>query len=211
MKSQKRLLFLRNKISFLKILCTILFSLFLSIVTNAQTSACNTAASRIYTLSPTSGSEIYLPNASARGWKGGDTVRIPAGNYTLIDLGNFKGDSCRPLIIINFNGQVIANQVRFGSNAAYFKFTGTGHPSYTYGFKINSAANAGIAIGLAHHVEVTNIDVSGTEVGFFFKKNPSSSDPLTAYPNYLMSNFYIHHNYIHDVHGEGMYIGHTYP
>jgi hypothetical protein len=167
--------------------------------------------STTYTLQRTAGTEIYLPNASARGWKGGDTVRIPAGTYSLIDLGNFQGNALRPIVIINYGGQVIANQVRFGNNAAYFKFTGTGHPSFTYGFKINSAANAGVAIGLAHHVEVTNIDVSGTEVGFYFKKNPTSSDPLTVYPNYLMSNFYIHHNYIHDVHGEGMYIGHTYP
>jgi hypothetical protein len=45
--------------------------------------------------------------------------------------------------------------------------------------------------------------------GFFMKCNPTTSNPLTIFPNYVMKNIYIHHNYIHDINGEGMYIGHT--
>jgi hypothetical protein len=170
---------------------------------------CNSLAAKVYTLTK-SGNEIWIPNASTRGWKGGDTLRIPAGSYDLIDLGNFKGDSCRPIVIINYGGQVVTKLIRFGNNAAYFKFTGTGHPGYTYGFKVQGTAT-GVGIGLAHHVEISNVEVTGTEVGFYFKKNPTTTDLMTVYPNYTLSNYYIHHNYIHDVHGEGMYIGDTYP
>jgi Right handed beta helix region len=173
--------------------------------------SCNAAAPAVYTLTPATGTEIYIPDASSRGWKGGDTLRIPAGNYTLLDLGNFRGDACRPIVIINYGGQVQLTQIRIINDASYFKLTGTGDSRYTYGFKVSSAANAGVAIDLAHDVEVTNIEVTGTEVGLFFKKQPDASEPLSLYPNYVLSNYYIHNNYIHDTHGEGMYIGHTYP
>jgi len=175
--------------------------------------SCNTTAPVVYTLKPASGTEIYIPDASSRGWKGGDTLRIPSGTYSLIALGNFKGDSCRPIVIINYGGQVTVDQMRFINDAAYFKLTGTGDPAYTYGFKVNSPANigAGVAIDLAHNLEVCNVEVTGPNVGFYFKKNPDASIPLSVYPNYVLSNYYIHHNYIHDTHGEGMYIGHTAP
>jgi hypothetical protein len=170
---------------------------------------CNSLAPKVYTLTK-SGNEIYIPNASTRGWKGGDTLRIPAGSYDLIDLGTFSGDSCRPIVIINYGGQVITKLFRISHTASYFKITGTGHSGYTYGIKIQGTAT-GLGIGLAHHVEISNVEVTGTEVGFYFKRNPTSTDPLTVYPNYTLSNYYIHHNYIHDVHGEGMYLGDTYP
>ena len=182
-----------------------------NIIVNTTPGNCNPAAPAVYTLLPTSGTDIYLPDASSLGWKGGDTLRIPAGNYGLIDLGHFKGDSCRPIVIINYGRVVNVGQMRFISDAAYFKLTGAGDPNYQYGIKVHSAANAGVAITTAHDVEVCNLDVSGTEVGFYFKVNPDPADPFSIYPNYVLSNYNIHHNYIHDTHGEGMYIGHTYP
>jgi hypothetical protein len=165
---------------------------------------------KVYTLQP-SGGEIWIPDASTRGWQGGDTLRIPAGKYSLIHIGKFKGAAGNPIVIINYGGQVLVDKMRFVDDAAYFKITGTGSSSYQYGFKVSSTANAGIAIDLAHDVEVNNVEVTGTEVGFYFKKAPVSTLSLSVYPNYVLSNYYIHHNYIHDVHGEGMYLGDTYP
>ncbi|HEX2608523.1 MAG TPA: hypothetical protein VHK91_14140 [Flavisolibacter sp.] len=170
-----------------------------------------TTTGKVYTLGATSGTEIYIPDASARGWKGGDTVRIKAGTYSLIVLGKFKGDASNPIVFINYGGQVKVNQIRIDNDAAYFKLLGNGSSAYTYGISINSTFNAGVAIAIAHDFEISNIEVTGTEVGFYIKKNPTLSIPLSIYPNYTLSNIYIHHNYIHDVHGEGMYIGDTYP
>ncbi len=182
------------------------------VTVNAANPLCNQNAPQVFTLNTTSPGEVYMPNtAGNQGWKGGDTVRIPAGNYNLIDLGNFRGDPCRPIVITNYGGRVTVKAMRFGNDAAYFKLTGTGHPSYTYGIKVDGNGNAGVGIGMAHHVEINNIEVTGPEVGFFFKKNPEAGNVNSQYPNYVMTKFYIHHNYLHNIHGEGMYIGHTYP
>jgi len=166
---------------------------------------------KVYTLTANSSGEIYIPDASTRGWKGGDTLRIPAGKYSLIQIGKFKGSAGNPIVVINYGGQVVADKMRFQNDAAYFKVTGTGSSSYQYGFKVSSAANAGVAMDLDHDVEICNVEVTGTEVGFYFKKAPVATEPLSIYPNYVLSNYYIHHNYIHDTHGEGMYLGDTYP
>ena len=178
----------------------------------AQNGTCNSLAPAIYTLTANADGEIYIPSAAARGWKGGDTVRISAGNYTLIEIGNFKGDPCRPIVIINYGGQVIAENIRFGNDASYFKIVGIGTTGIEYGFKVQPTAGIGVAIGLAHHVEVSNIEViNPNDLGFFFKINPNTSDPRTLYNDYRMTKFYIHHNYLHNIGGEGMYIGHSAP
>ncbi len=167
---------------------------------------------KVYTLQRNTGNDIYIPDASSRGWKGGDTLRIPAGNYHKIVIGNFQGNATNPIVIINYGGQVVASQITFDNNASYFKLTGAGDPSITYGFKVANSGNlVGIGVGLAHHVEVCNVEVTGAEVGFIFKKNPISTDSRSIAPNYVLSNYKIHHNYLHDIKNEGMYIGHTAP
>ena len=113
---------------------------------------------------------------------------------------------------MNSGGLVTTNYIRIDHGAQYFKLTGTGDSTIKYGFKIGATnVGAGLAVGLANHYEITNIECSNSEVGFLCKKNPSSTEPLTIYPNYFINTVLIHDNYIHNTHGEGMYIGHTYP
>ena len=70
---------------------------------------CNSNAPVTYIVAPTSPNEIYITNASARGWKGGDTLKIPAGTYTVIEIDSFGGDPCRDIIIMNSGGLVNVN------------------------------------------------------------------------------------------------------
>lgn len=63
----------------------------------------------------------------------------------------------------------------------------------------------------ASDFEVGYVEVTGSGAGLYIKKNPEAGNTITQYPNYVMKNIYIHHNYIHNTTNEGMYIGHTYP
>ncbi len=179
----------------------------------SQTPPCNTQAPKSYTITATSTGEIYIPDASSRPWKGGDTLKIQAGNYSLIELSNFSGDPCKPIIITNSGGLVTATTWRMRNNTRYFRITGTGKPGLEYGIKINGGM---MAITLAHHFEVDHVEATGGSLGFYFKTVPVTSDPRTIYTagsssNYVMTDVKIHHNYLHDIAGEGMYIGHTGP
>ncbi|MFL5786921.1 MAG: PKD domain-containing protein [Flavisolibacter sp.] len=183
-------------------------------LSTAQSSGCNTAAAKTYVLHAIQ-NEIYLPytsNGILSSVRGGDTLKIPAGTYNDIILDSFSGDPCRPVIIINMGGKVASGYIRIDHKAQYFKITGTGDTTIKYGFKVGTAgAGAGLAIGIANHYEVEHLECSNSDVGFLCKKNPYAGYPSSVYPNYIINKVSIHDNYIHNTHGEGMYIGHTYP
>ncbi len=175
-------------------------------------STCNTSAPVTYTLTPT-GNEIYYPDASSMPWKGGDTLKIPAGNYTLIEISNFSGDSCRKIVIINSGGKVTANNIRFRNNSRFFRFTGTGVPGMEYGFKVQGGM---LATTLSHDFEIDHVEATGGNIGMYIKTTPDETIPGSIYipgslTNYVMKNIYVHHNWIHHISGEGFYIGHTGP
>jgi hypothetical protein len=180
--------------------------------------ACNTAPPQTYVLTQTATNEIYHPDGGGQlaNVKGGDTLKIPAlaggASYVDIILQNFRGDSCHPIIITNTGGVVKANFVRI-ENAAWFKFLGNGVPGTTYGFVLGAAnVSNSLGIGICNHFEVAYTDVGNlADVGMLIKKNPILGDSLTNYPNYIMRKIRLHHNWVHNTTGEGLYIGHTYP
>lgn len=166
-----------------------------------------------YTLKPGPDGNIYYPNGlNIPNLKPGDTLNITAGYYKIIDLGAFSGDATHPIIIHNKGGQVTAQQIRLSNKAQYFKFLGNGASGITYGFKIDGQNVAATAlVAWASDFELGYVEAFNATSGFFIKKNPVAGDPSTVYPNYVMKNIYIHHNYVHNTHGEAMYVGHTAP
>lgn len=175
--------------------------------------SCNSGAGRVFTLLPTSGREIYLRNAASRGYRGGDTLRIPSGDYSLIDLGGLSGDACRPLVIINQGGPVRVGLIRLGVDqpATFLRLTGTGTPGLEYGFVVGAPGSVGVAAARVHHLEVDHLSISQSEVGIYIKRNPVAADPSSQHPAAPITDLYIHHNYLSNIRGEGMYLGHTYP
>jgi poly(3-hydroxybutyrate) depolymerase len=164
-----------------------------------------------YTLKP-SGTQIYYPNGlNISGLKGGDTVNIPAGTYTLIALGNFRGDAANPIIIRNSGGLVTTAEIRIVNDPKYFKLLGNGKAGLTYGFKVSRTQYTGINVIKASDFEIAYCEVTGMSSGIFIKSNPVSTDPSSIYPNYVFKNIYVHHNYVHHIQNEGLYIGHTDP
>jgi dienelactone hydrolase len=174
-----------------------------------------TPAYRSWTLTTKNG-QLYLPNGlNLPNLQPGDTVYIPAGTYKVIDLGNFQGTAERPIIIRNKGGQVVVNgQFRFSNKPEHFRLLGNGTPGITYGFKVDgqlsstSVTSSGVSC-FGTDFEMAYIEVLNSQSGFFIKKNPLATDPITQFPNYIMKGIKLHHNYIHDIKGEAMYIGHT--
>ncbi|HUP13183.1 MAG TPA: carbohydrate-binding protein [Niastella sp.] len=164
-----------------------------------------------YTLRPNSGTSIYLPlGLNLAHLKGGDTLNILGGAYNVIELGNFRGTSTNPIIIRNKGGQVTCKIIRLSNTPEYFKLLGNGQSGITYGFKINGASSTGSCLtAFGTDFEIGYIEGMYSKSGFFIKKNPVAGEPETQFPNYEMDNISIHHNYLHDITGEAMYIGHT--
>jgi hypothetical protein len=62
------------------------------------------------------------------------------------------------------------------------------------------------------NAEVANIEVTGTLIGIYCKPIPDTSNANANYPTiFTNDSLYIHNTYIHNIGGEGMYIGDTYP
>lgn len=175
--------------------------------------ACNTNPSANQTATTTATAEIFRPNAGALGLKGKDTLFIPAGNYDLIELGNFSGDPCHPITIINAGGLVTIGTLRIAAHSQYIHWTGTGVPGLTYGFKIYSGTNTGVGADMFNHIEMDHlwIDSIPNGTGFIMKTQPDTSNVETLYNNYVMDVLHVHDCKITRAGGEAMYIGHTSP
>lgn len=164
-----------------------------------------------YVLRMNSGTSIYLPlGLNLAHLKPGDTLNILGGTYNVIELGNFRGNTTNPIIIRNRGGQVTCKIIRFSNTPEFFKLLGNGQPGVTYGFKINGAYTTGSCLtAFGTDFEIAYVEGMQSKSGFFIKKNPVAGDPQSQYPNYEMDNISINHNYLHDILGEAMYIGHT--
>ena len=152
--------------------------------------------------------------------KPGDVLCFQAGTRGRIIMKNIVGTAANPVIIKNCGGQAIiaANPVtEVNSNpilmmgCKYFKFTGTGDPSILYGIKILNGSNGLALSGLCTNFEIEHIEISNCSfAGIMAKTDPTCADPSTWRENFTMYNVSIHHNYVHDVQGEGFYIGNSF-
>lgn len=166
------------------------------------------------TVTPSADGGVYM-DLSSKGLQPGDVICIKAGKYKQIEFFNASGTADKPLIFMNCGGVVESGDGGDRGftfrNVKYFKFTGSGS-SDKYGFKSNGGSKyipSGFSAGKGcTDYEVERLEITKTEAGFLCKINPDC-DPETWYPNFAIRNLKFHDCYIHDVLGEGMYIGHT--
>lgn len=148
----------------------------------------------------------------------GDTICIKASQKEYLQFKNFEGDSANPLVFINYKGVVdIANSnfsygMKF-SNCRFFKLLGLGDTISLYGIRIHQTgpgASGLVVTELSSDFEVAHLEVSGTGfAGIMAKTDPDCEEKINR-SNYQMKNISFHHNYVHDVYGEGLYIGHSF-
>ena len=150
------------------------------------------------------------------GVKPGDVVCVQAGQYNYLNLFNFQGSSSAPITIKNCGGQVrIGNSsTNYGivmNNNQYINFTGTGS-SDKYGFKVDGGSrylSSGFAAsGKSSDFTVDHIEITKVEAGVLAKTSPTC-DASTWKGSFTMRNVRFSDLYIHDIKGEGLYIGNT--
>lgn len=145
----------------------------------------------------------------------GDTFCIAPGTRGHLYFADLSGTEEEPIIIINNGGLVdIISETGYGisiSNCQHIKIIGTGSEE-EYGIHISDVSSgSGIKAGnLTSDIEISNIEISNTKyTGITAKSDPNCQFNSTL-DSFIMYNTHIHHNYIHDVGTEGMYIGHSF-
>ncbi len=147
----------------------------------------------------------------------GDTFCMNAGTFDAIRFIGFHGTEEQPLIFKNCGGQVEINSSVYAGisfwGSSHIVFDGSGHEGTEYGFKVSQTPGSTSGMVIAelstdfevHHVEIGNTGFAGIQA----KTDPRCDDPAKWRENFTMRNLHFHHNYIHDTHGEGFYIGFT--
>lgn len=135
-----------------------------------------------------------------------------------LTLKNFVGTKENPVIVKNCDGLAT---IKGDSGATYtpfwfqgckhLKLTGTGEEGRQYGILVQGGSN-GIAFdALSSDIEAEHVEVSFTGfAGFMAKTDPECSKPAGWRENFTMYNVSLHDNYVHDVGGEGFYVGNSF-
>ncbi|QJW88148.1 right-handed parallel beta-helix repeat-containing protein [Spirosoma taeanense] len=148
----------------------------------------------------------------------GSTICIQAGTYDRLKFIGFAGDSTKPLRFVNLGGRVVlksltaVNALEF-TDCRHFIISGGGQKDLKYGFVAGASYKDITAVhvnGKSSNFEIERIEVN--EAGFaglMIKADPTC-DSTTWRSHFTMANVHVHDNYIHDVAGEGMYIGNSF-
>ncbi len=150
-----------------------------------------------------------------------------AKTYNRLVFRNIVGTKSAPIIIRNCGGVArIYSKEGFGlkfENSKDFKVLGTGS-SDTYGIKVTTEKGFFVTMErFTTDFEIANVEVAGASpnglgetagfAGIGVKTSPYQDCDVFADPTrkaWIMRNISIHNNYIHDVGGEGLYIGHGF-
>jgi hypothetical protein len=156
-------------------------------------------------------------DGSQMGVKAGDVICLKAGKRTNLYIKNIKGAANNYVTIKNCGGQVVlggdVNNGILVQNSRYFRITGTGDSSYEYGIKIDrtKAGSQGVAVTeFSSDVEIDHLEISGAGFAGIMAKTDPKCDGSADRGKFTMYNVKIHNNYIHDVSGEGIYLGNSF-
>lgn len=163
----------------------------------------------------------------------GDTVYLEAHTRKRLTLKNLRrGTAADPVVVTNLGGQFViaiaAEDDPEGegimlAGCQHVALRGTPRPGhYDYGIKV--AATRHRKRGSRSGVTITDngepegalygpldIEIAYLEIGHTGFAGIQAKCETVMPPDYVMDGLRIHHNYIHDTRGEGMYIGWTSP
>ncbi len=167
----------------------------------------------------------YLTDGETLSIKPGDIVCFDSRQaYKRVKMQNIKGTKGDPVIIRNCNGKAfISDGLRF-SHSENFQLLGDGARVERYGIKVSIQKSFFITFEtFTTDFEVARVEVAGYEpngtgknagfAGMGIKTSPYQDCELftdSTRQAWIMKNVSIHDNYIHDVGGEGLYIGHGF-
>lgn len=143
-------------------------------------------------------------------------IGIESGDRGRLHLTNFHGSPGNEITFTNKGGKVrIGDPNKDGllvTTSSHFKIRGDNDPNYRYGIHIYEAKGQCLKLSLqSTNYEVSYIELSGASfAGLMAKTDPSCTDPSMNFGGFIQFDTVIHNMYIHDVGGEGMYIGHSF-
>lgn len=153
----------------------------------------------------------------------GSTLNLPAGSVVCIEAGtrgplwlkNFQGQAGKPITFVNSSGKVTISAsssngygLKF-SNCKYVKVAGNGSNDQ-YGIHVKGSHIGVTFESLSTNWEISNVEISNIGFAGLMGKTDPSCDPATWNGNFVMRDVSIHDNYVHDVTGEGFYIGNSF-
>lgn len=141
----------------------------------------------------------------------GSRLLIPAGKRGPLHIRNLRGAPGAPIVIINKGGQVkivtgewVALEI---DNCQHIRLTGTGTPGIEYGFDLSGFTNSGVfAREGTEYIEIDHLKIHHSS-GAHGTGIRMGSTVDTVGKNWILNDAYIHHNYLHDLGQEAMYIG----
>lgn len=144
----------------------------------------------------------------------GETICLKPGNKEYLYLLNINGTEGNPVTIVNKGGAVVINTDNFYgikiAHCSYIRLLGNGDAGTEYGIQVQRVGNgAGISVGeLSTNVEIAYTETAHTAIaGVYAKTDPTCTDFSSTRDKFTMYNFWFHHNYVHDIEDEGLYIG----
>lgn len=133
-----------------------------------------------------------------------------------VSFTNIRGTEDNPVLITNCNGKAVIDlpgrsYAMGANNSKYFRISGAGDPDVKYGISLSGVSAKGLDINnLSSNFEIDNIEVYDIGFAGIMAKTDPTCDDATIRGNYTMEDVSFHHNYVHDVGGEGFYIGNSF-
>lgn len=144
----------------------------------------------------------------------GSTICLKTGTYLQIKIEALKGSPESPVRIIPYEGEVvIENEIHFGLRFGKSNFIVLdGHLNgLPFGIKVSKTNGVGISIDdLSSDIELTGLEIGHTRLSGIMAKTDPDCSFASVRDSFMMRNIKIHHNYLHHIGFEGMYIGNTF-
>lgn len=153
----------------------------------------------------------------------GDVVCIMGGDREFLRISSMIGTEAAPVVIQNCEGQVAIDNSDRGYGltldaSRYVHLTGSGDDAFTYGFKVRATRNESdysascvLAGDRSSDYEIDHIEALDCGfAGVVSKTDPNCETQDMS--GFVQRNTRLHHLYLHDTRGEGIYFGNTgYP
>jgi hypothetical protein len=165
--------------------------------------------------------DVGVADGDTLGVGPGDEVCVRGGPREYLRLQHFHGAEGQPIVIRNCEGVVDLDNADRGyaltvDGSSFVRVTGTGEGGVDYGFRARASrtgpdyAGMSVAVGdLSTDIELDHVEAHGAGFAGIMWKTDPRCDGSANLGAFVMRNSSIHHNWVHDTGGEGLYFGST--
>lgn len=164
--------------------------------------------------------EVTLVAGDELGIGPGDVVCLAAGPRPFLRFSNIVGSEDAPVVVVNEGGVVELENADRGYGltfdaSRYFRLSGTGSAE-TYGIRVRAtrtgpdySASCVTVAGLSTDYELDHLEIADCGFAGMNLKTEPTCDGTANLGTFVQRNSRVHHNFIHDTKGEGIYFGST--